>query len=58
MIGFEICLKPFSKSGEDKNGFTSVSKFKPRSKKIIGKIKMNLKQSHTANDEVRLFFFV
>jgi len=44
----------FSKSGEDKNGFTSVSKFKPRSKKIIGKIKMNLKQSHAANDEVRV----
>ena len=42
------------KSGD--NGFTSVSKFKPRSKKIIGKIKMNLKQSHTANDEVRIVF--
>ena len=49
-----VCLTIFY-SEEDKNGFTSVSKFKPRSKKIIGKIKMNLKQSHSASDEVRFF---
>ena len=37
----------------DENGFSKVEKFKPRSKQIIGKIKMNLKQN-SKNEEVGL----